>query len=70
MLIRIYHVRHIKTLLPTESNIKFVTTMAEVLARLKRIQAGHRFKALRLMNQLEEASAVTGETIPDSGSFP
>ena len=34
--------------------------MAEALARLKKVRAGHRFSALRLMNQLEEGSAITG----------
>ena len=32
----------------------------ETLARIKKVRAGHRSSASRLMNQLEEASAVTG----------
>jgi len=35
-------------------------TMAEAFARLKKVQAGHRTSASRLMNQLEEGSAITG----------
>ena len=39
--------------------------MAEALARLKKVRAGHRSSASRLMNQLEEASAVTGGPAPE-----
>ena len=39
--------------------------MAEALARLKKVRAGHRSSASRLMNQLEEASAVTGGPVPE-----
>ena len=39
--------------------------MTKALTRLKKIRAGHRSSASRLMNQLEEASAATGGPAPD-----
>jgi len=39
--------------------------LIEALARNKKVRAGHRSSAMRLMNQVDEASTVTGGPVID-----